>query len=71
MNIPCKDCITFAICKAQAVDYSTCPGRLSHSSLAVKCSLYRMYCNQGYYKTRARDNESSEAYELFVRGIRK
>ena len=47
MNIPCKNCITLAVCKQRAIDFKK--RTVSVNSLLINCSIFRDYCKkQGY-----------------------
>ena len=42
MKIPCENCITFPICKNEAIDLSK--GHIHLNHLAIKCIMFKHYC---------------------------
>jgi hypothetical protein len=41
-DIPCKNCLTFPICKSQAIDLSA--SRINLNYLTKKCNTFKEYC---------------------------
>ena len=43
--VPCKDCITFAICKGKLINKNCSPLTMFHYGIIPTCSIIRDYLN--------------------------
>ena len=73
MNIPCENCITLAICIAQAVRFENGkPIGLATHILIEKCSLYREYYQlEGYFNLQNRYLDRGIRFDIFMEANKK